>query len=150
MILDFLKAGDSENAFQESSMLTRSAYRSMITFEIDYFGLQLLAALMDKERVGALSQSFLRGAQSWTRVVFVPTKGLGVFDGYDMIEDLRRRNPDLVVHVTYDRCMFRRGDHILLLADGSWPYVAWSRTSRYYAVEVWAKINTSISYNVTK
>ncbi|THC94880.1 hypothetical protein EYZ11_005642 [Aspergillus tanneri] len=106
-----------------------------VTFEIDYFGLQLLAALMDKERVGALSQSFLRGAQSWTRVVFVPTKGLGVFDGYDMIEDLRRRNPDLVVHVTYDRCMFRR---------------AWSRTSRYYAVEVWAKINTSISYNVTK
>ncbi|KAF3401002.1 hypothetical protein DPV78_005373 [Talaromyces pinophilus] len=137
------------NARAPGQMLTWGAE---FTYGIDYFSLQLLAAVMDRERLTALSRPFLHGAQSWTSVVFVPTKGLGIFDGDDVFQDLHRRHPELMAQVSHHRCMFRHGDSILPLSDGSWPWVAWfvafSRINRYHVVKLGHMIKDRLHYNV--
>ena len=121
-------------------------------YGIDFFGLQLLAALGDTERLRAMSQPFPRGAQAWTNVVFVPTKALGVFDGEDVFEKLRSEDEELMARVSYSRCMFRRGDTMKPLPDGSWPWVAWfvvwSPKCREDAVRLGHKVQDAISYEV--
>ena len=85
-------------------------YPTAYTYGVDFAALWLLSATGDSRRLRALSQSFLNGPQLWCDLVPITVTRGGTLDSDDIMEELRQRRPDLMVHVSSTTCFYRRGD----------------------------------------
>ncbi|SPQ20861.1 c87677e2-16f1-4d48-9344-bfbc0571b81d [Thermothielavioides terrestris] len=128
----------------------RVSVPSRHTYGVDYFAAHMLAAVGDAERLRMLARPFdhapegrTRGAQYWSRLVYVPAPREGVVrwpSGLPPCEELKRRRPDLKdkIVVAVDYCV--PGDRVGLYTDGARTYVAHllvcSRVSRREAIMV--------------
>ena len=128
----------------------RVSVPSRHTYGVDYFAVHMLAAVGDLDRLRMAARSFdharegrTRGAQYWSRLVYVPAPKDGVVrwsSGLSPCEELKRRRPDLgdKIVVAVDYCV--PGERVGLYTDGARTYVAHllvcSRLTRREAIEV--------------
>ncbi|RCI13282.1 hypothetical protein L249_0304 [Ophiocordyceps polyrhachis-furcata BCC 54312] len=123
------------------------------TYGIDYFGIALLFALEDKQRVRQLSHPFLQGPQYWCEMVFIPVEKGGVFASEDVCVDLSRRRPDLAASVSESFCFMRRGDRVSDPRTGVNSWVAYfnvfSRRGRRHLLEVAEEIRREVRFSIT-
>lgn len=128
----------------------RVSVPSRHTYGVDYFAVHMLAAVGDLDRLPMAARPFdhvregrTRGAQYWSRLVYVPAPKEGVVrwsSGLSPCEKLKRRRPDLGerIVVAVDYCV--PGDRVGLYTDGARTYVAHllvcSRVSRKDAIEI--------------
>jgi len=105
------------------------------TYGVDFAALWLLSATGDSRRLRSLSQSFLNGPQLWCDLVPITVTRGGILDSDDIMEELRQRRPDLMVHVSSSTCFYRRGSivpepSVTNLAGIITEFVCFSRKSR--------------------
>lgn len=131
----------------------RVSVPSRHTYGVDFFAAHMLAAVGDHERLRLTARPFdhhvgegrTRGAQYWSRLVYVPAPKAGAVrwaaaSGLPPCEELKRRRPDLAerIVVAVDYCV--PGERVALYTDGARTYVAHflvcSRVSRKDAIEV--------------
>lgn len=82
------------------------------TYGIDYWGLALLFALEDHQRVRQLAYPFTQGHQYWSYMVFLPVSKGGICKSDDPCADLFSRRPDLRAHVSW-WCTFWKKDEVI-------------------------------------
>ncbi|KAK4151162.1 hypothetical protein C8A00DRAFT_36207 [Chaetomidium leptoderma] len=140
----------------------RVSVPSRHTYGVDFFAAHMLAAVGDVERLRLAARSFdhacegrTRGAQYWSRLVYVPAPKEGVVkwnSGLSPCEALKRRRPDLKdkIVVAVDYCV--PGERIALYTDGARTYVAHllvcSRASRREAIEAGEEVLRAFSIDV--
>jgi biotin carboxylase len=129
----------------------RVSVPSRHTYGVDFFAAHMLAAVGDHERLRLAARPFdhacegkTRGAQYWSRLVYVPVPKAGVVrravSGLPPYEELKRRRPDLAerIVVAVDYCA--PGERVEMYTDGARTYAAHflvcSRVSRRDAIEV--------------
>ncbi|KAL2130458.1 hypothetical protein VTI74DRAFT_6369 [Chaetomium olivicolor] len=128
----------------------RVSVPSRHTYGVDYFAAHMLAAVGDYGRLKMVARGFeheaagrTKGAQYWSRLVYVPAPKEGVVrwpGGVTPCEELKRRRPDLAEKIVLgvDYCV--PGERVGLFTDGARTYVAHllvcSRVSRRDAIEV--------------
>ncbi|KAK4243522.1 hypothetical protein C7999DRAFT_18129 [Corynascus novoguineensis] len=132
----------------------RVSVPSRHTYGVDFFAAHMLAAVGDHDRLRLAARPFdhapregrTRGAQYWSRLVYVPAPKAGVVrwsssrTGLSPCEELKRRRPDLRdrIVVAVDYCV--PGDKVALYTDGARTYVAHllvcSRVSRKEAIQI--------------
>ncbi|KAL2152730.1 hypothetical protein VTH82DRAFT_5915 [Thermothelomyces myriococcoides] len=128
----------------------RVSVPSRHTYGVDYFAAHMLAAVGDHDRLRLTARPFdhtregrTRGAQYWSRLVYVPAARAGVVRWPSRLspcEELKKRRPDLgaKIVVSVDYCA--PGDRVDLYTDGARTYVAHllvcSRTSRKDAIRI--------------
>lgn len=116
-------------------------------YGIDYFGIHILAAIGDTQRIRMLSQPFghrrvpigyegysltltertQTGAQYWSHLVYIsaPATGTVVWpQGRSPCDDLKHRRPDLAEHISVAIDHVAPGDKVSLFADGARTVVA--------------------------
>lgn len=120
------------------------------TYGVDYWGVALLGAVHDYQRMRALAQPFRQGPQYWSEIVFIPVSTGGTFDSDDVCEDLKKRRPDLANHISKCFCFFKRGDPVQAPETGitSWVayYIVFSRTSRRHLLELTAAVRRETQF----
>lgn len=142
----------------------QASFASACTYGVEFYGLHLLSALNDADRLRALTQPFasslapslsggIQGAQHWCEIVFVPTERGGVYEGdEDCCEELKRRRPDLAAHIAKSLCFWKRGDEIPDPSTGVLTWIAYllvvSRESRETAVRLAEEVRSELRYNV--
>ncbi|KAL2192126.1 hypothetical protein L209DRAFT_740035 [Thermothelomyces heterothallicus CBS 203.75] len=128
----------------------RVSVPSRHTYGVDFFAAHMLAAVGDHDRLRLAARPFdharegrTRGAQYWSRLVYVPAPRAGVVrwpSGLSPCEELKKRRPDLRdrIVVAVDYCV--PGERVGLYTDGARTYVAHllvcSRTSRREAIQI--------------
>jgi hypothetical protein len=104
------------------------------TYGVDYFGLALLFALEDKDRVRRLSHTFASGPQYWCEMVFIPAEKGGVYESGDICKEILARKPELRDHVSGSFCFLNKGDKVYDPSTGINSWVGYfnviSRESR--------------------
>ncbi|KAL7929915.1 ATP-grasp domain-containing protein [Trichoderma chlorosporum] len=122
------------------------------TYGLDYFGLALLFALDDKERVRQLSHPFAQGHQYWCEMVFIPVEKGGVYESGDVCAELFARRPDLAASVSGSFCFLRKGDAVQDPAGGVNSWVAYfnvfSRESREHLLELGEEIRREVKFSI--
>lgn len=122
------------------------------TYGLDYFGLALLFALEDKQRVKQLSRPFAGGAQYWCEMVFIPVEKGGLFDSGNVCEELFSRRPDLAACVSASFCFLRKGDKVNDPSTGVNSWVAYfnvfSRDSRAHLLELADTIRREVRFSI--
>ncbi|RDA88856.1 hypothetical protein CP532_5393 [Ophiocordyceps camponoti-leonardi (nom. inval.)] len=123
------------------------------TYGIDYFGIALLFALEDRQRVKQLSHPFAQGPQYWCEMVFIPVEKGGVFGSDDVCVDLFERRPDLAGSVSASFCFMRKGDKVNDPRTGVNSWVAYfnvfSRRGRRDVLEVAEEIRREVRFSIT-
>ena len=128
----------------------RVSVPSRHTYGVDFFAAHMLAAVGDADRLRMAARPFdhavegrTRGAQYWSRLVYIPAPKGGVVrwpSGLSPCEELKRRRPELreKIVVAVDYCM--PGERVGMYTDGAKTYVAHllvcSRISRREAIEI--------------
>ena len=128
----------------------RVSVPSRHTYGVDFFAAHMLAAVGDADRLRMAARPFdhavegrTRGAQYWSRLVYIPAPKDGVVrwsSGLSPCEELKRRRPDLreKIVVAVDYCV--PGERVGMYTDGARTYVAHflvcSRVSRREAIEI--------------
>ncbi|MCJ1245648.1 hypothetical protein MMC30_002852 [Trapelia coarctata] len=113
-------------------------------YGVDYWGLALIIALRDSQRVRALSEQFRQGAQYHADMVFISaafdSAKVGIWESGDVTEDLLQRRPDLAKQISRSMTFIKRGDKVPHPSTGVNTFVAYlnifSRTSRTHLLEV--------------
>jgi glutathione synthase/RimK-type ligase-like ATP-grasp enzyme len=123
------------------------------TYGVDYFGIALLFALDDKERIMQLSHTFARGPQYWCEMVFIPVEAGGSFESSDVCQDLFQRRPDLAKNITSHFCFLRKGDKVqdpLTSGVNSWVayFNVYSRQSRAHLLELAQSVRREVRYTI--
>ena len=121
------------------------------TYGIDYFGLGLLFALNDKDRVRQLSHSFAEGAQYWCEMVFIPVEKSGVYESGDVCAELFERHPDLADHVSECFCFLKKGASLSITGGvNAWVayFVVYSRQSRIHVLEIAETIRREVRFSI--
>ncbi|KAL7940697.1 ATP-grasp domain-containing protein [Trichoderma barbatum] len=122
------------------------------TYGLDYFGLALLFALDDKERVRQLSHPFAQGHQYWCEMVFIPVEKGGVYDSGDVCAELFARRTDLAANVSGSFCFLRKGDVVQDPAVGVNSWVAYfnvfSRESREHLLGLGDEIRREVRFSI--
>ena len=140
----------------------RVSVPSRHTYGVDFFAAHMLAAVGDTDRLRLVARPFdhhvpgndvddddndgnrrTRGAQYWSRLVYVPAPAEGVVRWPARLspcEELRRRRPDLARRIVLAVDYCAPGDRVTLYTDGARTYVAHllvcSTVSRRDAIEV--------------
>lgn len=121
------------------------------TYGIDYFGLGLLFALDEKDRVKQLAHPFEQGAQYWCEMVFIPVEQGGVFESGDVCAELFERRPDLADHVSECFCFLKKGA-TLSMNEGvnAWVayFIVYSRESRAHVLELGETIRREVRFTI--
>ena len=122
------------------------------TYGIEYWGLGLLFALEDRQRVKQLSIPFAQGPQYWCEMVFIPVEKGGVYNSENACTELLNRRPDLANCVSWCHCFFTKGDHVPDPATGVNAWVAhfnvFSRSSRTHILEVAECIRKELRFSI--
>jgi hypothetical protein len=120
------------------------------TYGLDYFGLALLFALEDKQRVKQLSHAFAQGPQYWCEMVFIPVEKGGVYESGDLCAELFARRPDLAACVSGSFCFLRKGDAVKDPSTGINSWVAYfnvfSRESRAHVLELGEMVRREVQF----
>ncbi|KAJ5616420.1 hypothetical protein N7537_001534 [Penicillium hordei] len=93
-------------------------------YGVDYYALQMLFALDDKQRIRSLATPFLSGAQYHCAVTFIPAVRTGVFNSENPIKDLEKRRPDLMTDVVESHALFQRGQQVPGPETGTLRWIA--------------------------
>jgi hypothetical protein len=125
------------------------------TYGIDYWGLALLLAVGDKERVRSLSQPFNLGPQYTCVMVFIPVdypaSCRGIFDSDDVCVDLKARRPDLAKQISRCACLIKRGQTVPHPRTGRNTFLAYfnifSREGRREALELAEQVRQEVRYS---
>ncbi|PYH94184.1 hypothetical protein BO71DRAFT_353772 [Aspergillus ellipticus CBS 707.79] len=125
------------------------------TYGVDYWGLGLLFALEDRDRVKQLSHPFAQGPQYWCEMVFIPVEKGGVFDSEDVCAELFSRRPDLADCVSWCHCFSTKGDQVLDPSStgvNSWVahFNVFSRSSRAHVLEIAECVRQEVRFSVVK
>jgi biotin carboxylase len=93
----------------------RAQILTQLTYGVDYFAVQILSAVNDKERAKASCQPFNlphfpQGAQSWSQLIHLPVLSKGTTAGVAGIERLLHQLPDVAPYVFEYQCCFEPGD----------------------------------------
>lgn len=122
------------------------------TYGVDYWGLGLLFALEDRQRVKQLSHPYAQGPQYWCEMVFIPVEKGGVYDSGDACTELFDRRPDLADCVSWCHCFFTKGDRIPDPNTGVNSWVAhfnvFSRSSRAHVLEVAESVRKEVRFSI--
>lgn len=122
------------------------------TYGLDYFGLALLFALEDKQRVKQLSHAFAQGPQYWCEMVFIPVEKGGVYESGDVCAELFDRRPDLAACVSGSFCFLRKGDAVKDPSTGINSWVAYfnvfSRESRAHVLELGETVRREVKFAI--
>ncbi|KAF8418619.1 hypothetical protein EV426DRAFT_554227 [Tirmania nivea] len=95
-------------------------------YGIDYFAIQLMSAIGDEERFGALSVPYLKSPIGWWECAAVPAEQGGIFHPICMFEELTVSSPELMKHVVEWKVLFREGEVIRdPNVTGKTPWIAW-------------------------
>ncbi|KAI1389768.1 glutathione synthetase ATP-binding domain-like protein [Hypoxylon trugodes] len=123
-------------------------------YGIDYFGVALTLAINDKERVRALSHSFLNGAQHTGVMVLIRAdfheSCQGIFDSDDICEELLTRRPDLAQNINRYGCLAKRGQKIPHPSSGANTFVAYFNVfskSRKDALKIAAEVRREVRFS---
>lgn len=125
------------------------------THGVDYWGLAMLLALRDKERVRALAHPFKNGPQYTCVMVFIPAyyqieSCEGIFDSGDICLDLMRRRPDLAAHVSKCGCLVQKGQRVAHPSTGINSFLAYfnvfSRSSREEALYLAQQVRAEVRF----
>lgn len=123
------------------------------TYGIEYYGLSLLIALRDTDRVHALSRPFVNRNQYWCVMVYIPTdydsNKKGIVDTEDICASLKARRPDLAPYISNCLSLVKKGErvpHPERTGVNTWVayFNVFSRQSRSHALELARKIRESI------
>ena len=114
------------------------------SYGVDYWGLALIIALRDSQRVRALSEQFRQGAQYHADMVFISAAfdigKVGIWESGDVTEELLQRRPDLAKHISRSMTFIKKGDKVPHPSTGVNTFVAYlnvfSRTSRAHLLEM--------------
>ncbi|KAF1923046.1 uncharacterized protein M421DRAFT_96423 [Didymella exigua CBS 183.55] len=121
------------------------------TYGIDYFGLGLLFALDEKDRVKQLAHPFEQGAQYWCEMVFIPVEHGGVYESGDVCAELFERRPDLADHVSECFCFLKKGATLSVTGGvNAWVayFIVYSRKSRAHVLEVGETIRREVRFSI--
>lgn len=122
------------------------------TYGVDYWGLALLIALRDKDRVRSLSQPFLRGAQYYADMIYVPTEydrsKAGIFASDDICTELIQRRPDLAKYISRSMTFVKKGERVPHPQTGLNTWVAYlnvfSRQSRTEVLKLAQEVRSQL------
>lgn len=89
-----------------------SSSRTAIAAGVDYGAIQLLYALDEPARLKCVVQPFLGGTRYWHDAVFINVDKPGTYDDEDPGQQLAARLPDLMGHVRFHACYYKRGDQV--------------------------------------
>jgi len=122
------------------------------TYGVDYFGLALLFALEDRDRVRQLSHTFASGPQYWCEMVFIPTEKGGVYESGDICKGLFAKRPDLCDHVSGSFCFLKKGDKVHDPSTGvnSWVgyFNVFSRESREDLLRIGDVVRAEVEFSI--
>ena len=122
------------------------------TYGVDYWGLGLLFALQERQRVKQLSHPFAQGPQYWCEMVFIPVEKGGVYDSEDVCTELFNRRPDFADCVSWCHCFFTKGDRVPDPTTGVNSWVAhfnvFSRSSRAHLLEVAESVRRELKFSI--
>lgn len=93
-------------------------------YGVDYYAIQMLFALDDKQRIRSLATPFLSSAQYHCAVTFIPAVRTGVFNSENPIKDLEKRRPDLMTYVVESHALFQRGQQVPGPETGTLRWIA--------------------------
>ncbi|KAL7928082.1 hypothetical protein V8C35DRAFT_318968 [Trichoderma chlorosporum] len=126
------------------------------TYGVDYWGLGMLIALRDKERVRVLCHPYKHGPQYTCVMVFIPTDydvatKQGIFDSDDVCEELLRRRPDLAKNVSRCGCLIKKGQKVAHPSQGVNSFLAYfnvfSRKGRSHALQLAKTIREEVQFS---
>lgn len=122
------------------------------TYGVDYWGLGLLFALDDRQRVRQLSLPYAQGAQYWCEAVWIPAEKGGIYDTEDACGELFARRPELVGAVSWYANYYVRGAHVPHPTSGINSWVAhinvFSRVSRAHVLKIGEMVRTEFRFSV--
>ena len=117
-------------------------------YGVSYYGLSLLNALSDKDRMRALSRPFVGGAQYHMQIVFISAEKGGVYNCGDVCEALLRRCPDLKACVAECASFLTNGQEVPDPKSGSMTWVAYflvySRVSSHDALQAGDRVRKEV------
>lgn len=125
------------------------------TYGVDYWGLSLLIAVLDKPRVKALSQPFRHGPQYTSLLVMIQpeydsSSCQGIFDSDDICIDLINRRPDLAKQISRCYCYVKRGQKVPHPNSGTHTFLAFfivfSRQGRAQAMQLAKEVRKEVRY----
>ncbi|KAK5991815.1 ATP-grasp enzyme fsqD [Cladobotryum mycophilum] len=111
---------------------------------IDYPALHIICALQDKERYRALSQPFANGAVQWVDSVFINADAGGIYDGYDVCQELQEKRPDLFEYVKYCNCYYDHGEEVTDSPARIALFVVASPISRQKVLEIAKEVRQEV------
>lgn len=120
------------------------------TYGVDYFAVQMLAAVGDVNRLKMIAKPFQHaiagsaaGSQYWSRLVYIPVPADGTVnwvEGLSPCDELKRRRPEVAEHIAMAMDYFEEGEKVTMYTDGARNYAATilvhSRKSRREAIEM--------------
>lgn len=127
------------------------------TYGVDYWGLSLVIALRDKERVKALAQPFSIGAQYTCIEVFIPCdyelgSCEGFFDSDDICAELLHRRPDFQQYISQCGTLVTKGQKVEHPSSGQNKILAYynvfSRKSRAHALLIAKQIREETRFSI--
>ena len=117
-------------------------------YGVSYYGLSLLNALSDKDRMRALSRPFVGGAQYHMQIVFISAEKGGVYNRGNVCEALFRRCPDLKAYVAECESFLTNGQEVPDPKSGSMTWIAYflvySRVSRHEALQAGHRVRKEV------
>ncbi|KAL8831683.1 MAG: hypothetical protein Q9191_000728 [Dirinaria sp. TL-2023a] len=122
------------------------------TYGVDYWGLGLLFAVNDKDRIKQLSHPFKQGPQYWCDILCIPVQKGGIYDSGDVCAELFTSRPDLAAHVSSSFCWLKKGDRVLDPGTGVNAWVSYfdvfSRESRAHVLEIAETIRRECRFSI--
>lgn len=117
-------------------------------YGVSYYGLSLLNALSDKDRMRALAKPFVGGAQYHLQILFISAEKGGVYRCGDVCAALFERSPELKGYVAECASFLTNGQEVPDPKSGSMTWVAfflvYSRKSRQDALQAGQRVKAEV------
>ncbi|KAF2420962.1 hypothetical protein EJ08DRAFT_665448 [Tothia fuscella] len=97
---------------------------TVLTCGVDYYALQMLFSLNDRERYRQLSQPFRKGPQWHLALLLIPEDRAGVMETPDTPLDLMQRHADLAAAIVDHNTVIRGGDRCFGPKASQFNYLA--------------------------
>ncbi len=117
-------------------------------YGVSYYGLSLLNALSDKDRMRALARPFVGGAQYHLQILFISAEKGGVYRCGDVCAALFEKSPELKAYVAECASFLTNGQEVPDPKTGSMTWVAYfliySRNSRQDALQAGKRVKAEV------
>ncbi|OAL57333.1 glutathione synthetase ATP-binding domain-like protein [Pyrenochaeta sp. DS3sAY3a] len=125
---------------------------TLLTYGVDYYGLQMLLALGDTERFSQLAMPFENGPQWNLALLLIPEEKAGRMKTADTTLDLMHRNPDLAAAIVDHNTVIKGGYRCLGPTASQLNYLAYisvvSRESRNECLRLSENVRREFQYEL--